>query len=155
NSVLEQVTDAADAVRQELGRVLALHVLAEHEDRRSRDKAPRLDRGQKPLVTLARGHPDVDHRHVGPMLRDRLDERATIADLRNDGPPGLLDEPGDAFTNEHGVLRDDDADWLALHPEIMPHRRTSPSRRGRCDRTAARGPPRAAPSPRTRTRTGR
>ena len=44
------------------------------------------------------------------MCDDRVDERVTVADLRDDGASRLLDESRDPLANEHGVLGDD-------HPE--------------------------------------
>ena len=110
DAVLEQVADAAGAVREELGRVLALDVLAEHEDRAAGHAPARLDRGSEPFVPLARWHPHVDHGHVRSMLRDRLDERVTVTDLRDDRAARFLDEPGDPFANQDRVLRDHDAE---------------------------------------------
>ena len=75
--VLEQVADAAGPVGEQLGRVLPLDVLAEHEDRRAGHAPARLDRRPQPLVPLARRHPHVHDRDVGRW--------ATTAST-NDGP---------------------------------------------------------------------
>ena len=48
------------------------------------------------------------------MLHDGLDERVAVADLRDDRPARLLDEPGDALADERRVLRDDDAERLPV-----------------------------------------
>ena len=68
DAVLEQVADATGTVGEQLGRVAALDILAEHEDRRPGDPAAELDRRAQPLVTLGRRHPDVDHRDVRAEL---------------------------------------------------------------------------------------
>ena len=87
DAVLEQVADAAGAVGEQLGRVLPLDVLAEHEDRRAGHAPARLDRGPEPLVALARRHPDVDDGHVRPMLDDRRDEASPSPTLATTVPP--------------------------------------------------------------------
>jgi hypothetical protein len=108
--ILQQVADAARAIGEELGRVLALHELAEYQDRAAWDPAPRLDSGPKPLVALAGGHPDVHHGHVRAMGHDGLHECRSIAHFRHDGAPGLFDEPGNPLADERRVLGDDDAE---------------------------------------------
>ena len=90
DAVLEQVADAAGAVGEQLGRVLALDVLAEDEDRRAGHAPARLDRRPQALVALGRRHPDVDDRHVGAVLDDGRDERRAVADLGDDRAAGLL-----------------------------------------------------------------
>ena len=128
DAVLEQVADAAGAVGEQLGRVLPLDVLAQHEDRRAGHAAARLDRRPEALVALARRHPDVDDRHVRPVRLDRLDERVAVADLGDDRAARLLDQPGDALADERRVLGDDDPQRCFVHGPIL--RRRLPGERG-------------------------
>ena len=71
------------------------------------------------LVALRRGHAHVDDGHIRSVLLDRRDERLAVADLGQDRPAGLLDQPGDAFADERRVLGDDDTEGLLGHPKIM------------------------------------
>ncbi len=123
--VLQQVADAAGPVGEQLGRVLPLDVLAQDEDRRARDQPTRLDRRTQPLVALGGRHPDVDDRHVGPVLDDRGDQRRAVADLGHDDAARIGDQAGEPFADEHGIVGDDDAQggWvlrrLGVHASIM------------------------------------
>ena len=56
------------------------------------------------LVALRRGHAHVDDGHIRSVLLDRRDECLAVADLGQDRPAGLLDQPGDAFPDERRVL---------------------------------------------------
>ena len=122
HAVLQQVADAAGAVGEQLGRVLPLDVLAEDEDRRARHAPAGLDRRAQPFVALRRGHPDVDHRHVGSMLHDCLDERRAIADLGHDDAPGVGDEARQPLADEGRILGDHDPERLGIHGAMMPQR---------------------------------
>ena len=119
DAVLEQVADAAAAVREQLARVLALDVLAEHEDRGPRHAPSRLDRGPQALVALGRRHADVDDGHVRPVLDDRVDEGRPVADLRHHRCPGVLEQADQALAQQHGVLGDHHPQPGALHGPIM------------------------------------
>ena len=119
--VLEQVADAAGAVRQQLRRVLPLHVLAEHEDGRPGNEPTRLDRRAQPLVALGRRHPDVHDGHVRPMVDDRLHEARPVADLRDDLAARVRDDPREALADERRVLGDDDAQAGLVHGTILRH----------------------------------
>ena len=117
--VLEQVADAARPVREQLARVLALDVLAEHEDRRAGHQPPRLDRGAQALVALGRRHPHVDDRHVGPVLHDRGDQRRPVADAREHRRARVLEQAHEALPQQDGVLRDDHPKAGAVHVPMM------------------------------------
>ena len=117
--VLQEVTDPACPIREELRRILPLDVLAEDEDGGARHAPPRLDRGAQTLVALGGRHPDVDDRDVRTMGDDGLDERRTVADLGDDRPAGLLDQPRDSLADERRVLGDDDAEWGTVHGWMM------------------------------------
>ena len=122
DAVLEQVADAARAIREELRGVLPLDVLAEDEHGRAGHATARLDRRAQALVPLARRHPDVDDGHVRAVGHDGFDERRAVTDLRDDRSAGLLDQPRDAFADESRVLRDDHAQRGGFHRSMMHDR---------------------------------
>ena len=82
--VLEEIADAAGAIGEQLRRVLALHVLAEDQHRRSRNLPASLDRRAQSFVALARWHPHVDDGYIRAMREDGVDERGPVADLGDD-----------------------------------------------------------------------
>ena len=129
DTVLEQVADTTGSIRQQLGRVLVLDVLAEHEDRCPGDPAARLDRGPQALVTLGGRHPHVDHRDVGPVLDDGVHERRAISHLGDDLAPGIEDQPRQTLADQRGVLGDDHPQRLGIHPPMM-HQRGCPGHAG-------------------------
>ena len=74
DAVLQQVPDAGRVVVQELARVAGLDPLGEHEYRRFRMRPADRERGAQALVGVRRRHPDVDDRHVRPVLGHGGDE---------------------------------------------------------------------------------
>ena len=149
DAVLEQVADAAAPVREQLARVLALDVLAEHEDRGAGHPPARLDRRPQALVALGRRHPDVDHRHVRPLLDDRVHQGRPVADLRHDRRPGVLEQADQALAQQHGVLGDHHPQPGALHAPIMhsPGATARTRRRRRSGDDGSRTRPRRRRSP--------
>ena len=116
DAVLQQVADAAGAVREELGRVLALDVLAEHQDRRARARAgaprsPPAGPRRAGVGGIRTSTTDTS----GRCVDDGLDERRAVADLGDDRAARLLDQPGDALADERRVLGDDDAQVGVSH----------------------------------------
>ena len=120
HAVLEQVADAAGPVGQQLAGVLRLHVLAQHQHRRARHQAARLDGRAQALVTLGRRHAHVDDRDVGPVLGHRGHERRPVADGGHDRGLAVLDEPDEALAQQDRILGDDDPQMRAFHGPMMP-----------------------------------
>ena len=124
DTILQQVAHAAGPIGEQLGRILALDVLAEDEDGRARDQSAGFDRGAEPLVALGGRHPDVDDRDVRPMLDDGLHEGRAVTNLGDDDAPGVGDQARQALADEDRILGDDDAQRPNVHAPIMHHRVT-------------------------------
>jgi hypothetical protein len=125
--VLEEITDAAGAIGEQLRRVLALDILAEDQHRRSRNLPASLDRRPQSFVALARWHPHIDNRHIRAMREDGLDERWPVTHLGDHDAARLLDQPRDSLANEGRILRDDDPERRCVHGRMM-HQRSEPAR---------------------------
>ena len=65
--------------------------------------------GAQALVRMGRRHADVDDRDVRLVHRDVAQEVVRRAGLRDDVEAGLLEQPRDALSEEHRVVREDDA----------------------------------------------
>ena len=77
--------------------------------RASGQAAADLDGGAKPLVGVARRHPDVEHPDVGAVLQRRRDVRRTVADSGHDLVAGLGEQQLEPLPQEERVVRDDDS----------------------------------------------
>ena len=84
HAVLQQVADAARRARagEQLGRVGALDVLRDDEDRGLGRGAPQLERGAQALVAEGRRQADVDDRDVRLLQPHRVHERVAVVDRR-------------------------------------------------------------------------
>src|SRR6204780_434886 len=104
--VLEQVADAAGAAGDELGRVLLLDPLGEHQHADVGPAVADHERGPQALIGEGGRHPHVDHGRVGRAGGDRAQEPLGVGLGRDDLVPGLLEEPGQPLAEQHRVLGD-------------------------------------------------
>src|ERR1700689_2807161 len=104
--VLEQVADAAGAAGDELGRVLLLEPLGEHQHADVGPAVADHERGSQALIGEGGRHPHVDHGRVGRAGGDRAQEPLGVGLGRDDLVPGLLEEPGQPLAEQHRVLGD-------------------------------------------------
>jgi hypothetical protein len=63
---------------------------------------------------VRRGHLDVDDRDVGLVRAHLQQEVIRGAALTDDFEPGVIEQPCDSFTQENGVVGNDDADARRL-----------------------------------------
>src|SRR5262245_14662351 len=120
DTVLQQVPDSLGVVREQLHRVVRLDVLGQDEDADLRMLlANRLRRGEA-LVGVARGHPDVDDRHVGVVAANLEQQVVRGRRLADDLEAGLLEDARDPLPQQHGVFGDDDAEVaVAAHSQRL------------------------------------
>ena len=108
HAVLEQVAEAA-AGRHELDDVAGLDVLGEHEHAGAGCERRIFGRRARALVVVVGRHPHVDDREVRLVLADQREQRVGVARAADDLVAGVLEQPGEALAQEHGVLGDHDA----------------------------------------------
>ena len=118
--VLEQVADAAGAVREQLAGVQLLDVLGQHQDGQAGDLAAGVERGAQALVGERRRQPDVDHGDVGPLLADRREQVGGVVDGGADLEAAGLEHPRQALPQEEEVFGDDNAHGISRVAMVGP-----------------------------------
>ena len=68
-----------------------------------------LGRRARALVVVVGRHAHVDDRELGLVLADQREQRVGVARPADDLVAGVLEQPGEALAQEHGVLGDHDA----------------------------------------------
>src|SRR5687768_15580696 len=106
HAVLEQVAGTTRAGLEQLGAVALLDVLREDEHGEAGDAGASLDGRLEALVTVARGHPDVHHRHVRAVLLGGPDQARTVAHGGDHLEAGVGEQPREALPEESRVLGD-------------------------------------------------
>ena len=113
--VLEQVADAGGVVGQEIGGIAGLDVLGEEQDAETLVLGPQLEGQAQALVGEGRRHADVDHRHVGRVLRDGAAQRGRVTDGAGDHEAAVHQELHQAVAEDGRVLRDGDPQCTGHH----------------------------------------
>src|SRR6185437_11600413 len=116
----QQVADAVRAAGDQLGGVAFLHPLGQDEDARVRPLVAYQQRGPQSLVGERRGHPDVDHAHVGPCLGHRAQERLGVAGGGHHLVAGLFQEQRQALAEQDRVLGDRYAHGITAEMIVGP-----------------------------------
>jgi len=118
--VFEEVTHAVSSSLQQLHRNSDLRVLREQQHAHVGVMRPDMLRGAKPFVGVAGGHPDVDDRNVRSEIGDPPDERLAILDRLYYIEPVFRQQPGDPFSQQHGVFRDDHSHGISARTMVPP-----------------------------------
>ncbi len=102
-----------------------------------------LDGRAHALVLVGRRHPDVDDREIGLVLGDGGEERLTVADTRDHGVAGVLEQSCESLAQEHGILGDHDSHGIATSTVVPPPRGLAMSKRAavRCNPVPETGEP--------------
>ena len=101
---LEEVSDTAGPVGEELARILDLDLLREHEDLRVGVASAQLDRGAEALVGVCRRHAYVDDADVGPAPLPFEKEGLGIVGLTDELHVLVLEQAPETGSKEDGVL---------------------------------------------------
>src|SRR5215469_218380 len=120
HAVLEQVSDAAGAVGQQLAGVQLLDILGQHEHRQAGHRAACREGGPQALVGEGRRQPHVDDRDVGPLSGDRGQEVLPVADGGGDLHAVRLEQPGQAVPQQEEVFGDDNAHGISMFTTVGP-----------------------------------
>ena len=107
--ILQQVADAHGLGAQKLRRILAQHVLAEHEHADVRKASFDRQRGFQSFSGVSRRHPHVDDRQGRLQLGDRPQKLPSVSDGRDDADPFVFEQTADAFTQQHRIIGENDA----------------------------------------------
>jgi len=67
-----------------------------------------LDGGDQSVVLVVRWHPHIDDRDIGAVGQCLVQQVFCVSCLGDHVEPGVGQEPGDAFAEQHVVLTDDD-----------------------------------------------
>src|SRR4051794_5729103 len=108
DAVLEQVADAAAAIREQLGRERPLDVLRQDEPRQAGHPRARLQRGADALVGERRRQADVDDAHVGLVAHHGADEPGPVLDRGDDLEAALRQQAGEPVAQQREALGDHD-----------------------------------------------
>lgn len=106
--VLQQVADPGGAAGQQSGGVGRLDVLREHQDPGAGMVRAQGYRRPQSFVGVRRGHPDVHDRRVGSVFRYGGQQRRAVPDGVAHGMAVVGEQPGQALSQDGGVLRDHD-----------------------------------------------
>jgi hypothetical protein len=107
HAVLQQVAEPLPAADQ-LERELRLDVLGQHQDPDGGEPFPDLGGGARPLVEVTGRHPHIGDHDVRLVLGHQAQQGLGVARASHHVVTGVREQPGEAFTQEHGVLREHD-----------------------------------------------
>ena len=120
DAVLQQVADAAAAVREQLLGEDALDVLREDEHRQAVEPLARGERAADALVAERRRQAHVDDADVGPLALDGLEERVGVLDRGDDLAAVVLEQAREAVAQQREVLGDHDAHGSSARRIVGP-----------------------------------
>jgi hypothetical protein len=104
DAVLQQVPDAAEPVREQVGGVAGLHVLGEDQHRLAGPLGPQPDRGAQTLVTETGRRPHVRDGDVRAVLDHGGQQRVGVADRGHHLVALAAQDVRDALAQEQQVL---------------------------------------------------
>jgi hypothetical protein len=85
--------------------MLHLDVRGENDDRGLGNFFANYPSGVEPFRCVARRHPDVNDRELGPMFADERDQLRGVAALTDDLEPSALEQARQTFAKEDFVVR--------------------------------------------------
>src|ERR1700733_1047873 len=118
--VLEQVTDRARAVGEQLAGVELLDVLGDDKDGQARDLGAGRERRPEPLVGERRRQPHVDDGDVAAAPPDRGEEVLAVVGARRALEAVGLKEPDQPLAQEEQVFRYDNAHGTSSVTTVGP-----------------------------------
>lgn len=106
DSVFQQVANRTGSGFQQLAGIFGLDVLGENQDRGVRNQRPCLDSRADAFIPEGGRHPDIDNRDIRPVVEHCLDEIGTGFNLFDNRMPGIVQKPGNTFTQKNSVFGD-------------------------------------------------
>jgi hypothetical protein len=85
--------------------MLYLDVRRENDDRGPGNFVANHPSGVESFRGMARGHPDVHDRELGPMLSNERDQLGRVACLADDVEPSALEQARQTFAKQDIVVR--------------------------------------------------
>src|SRR3954451_2910186 len=146
DAVLEQVADALGGLGQQVHRVGRLEVLGEDEDGGARVSRADLARGAQALVGVVGRHADVGDHDVRVIASDLEQELLGVVGLADDLEAAALEDTGEAFAHEDGVVGDHDPHGISSRSVVPPPGRLSTRMRPSSASTRSASPRRPAPA---------
>lgn len=104
--VLQQITNRADAGFEQFAGVFSLDVLREDEDWRIRNQTAGFYGGPNALIAEGWRHADVDDGNIRVVVEDCLDEVGAVLHLCDNDMPGIVQKPGNTFTQKNSIFGD-------------------------------------------------
>jgi hypothetical protein len=111
--------------------MLRLDVLGKHQDGGAGVVLADRGRRQHAFVLVIRRHPDVGHGQVGFMLGDNGQQRISVAHPGYDLVTSVLEQSREAFSEENGVLGDNDTHGRTASSRVQPQPQFQPRIRQR------------------------
>ncbi len=105
-TVFQQIANRPGAGFQQLTGIFGLDILRENQDRCVRNQRPCLNGRAYALIAERRRHPDIDDRNIRFVIEDCLDEIGAGLYLFDNRMPGIVQKPGNTFTQKNSVFGD-------------------------------------------------